>query len=100
MSSSILVNNEMENGTLPPPTMSLHSNDPMQPIPPSDSPMNQYSDIFSSRQAGQTNNKTHKRKLDELVDPSSTDFESSVLKPQKTDQNESERSLSRAENRK
>ncbi len=91
----------MESGTLPPPTMSLHPNDSMQPIPSSDSPMNQYSDIFSSRSSLQTNNKTNKRKLDELVDPSSTDFDSSpTLKPQKTDQNEPERSLSRTENRK
>lgn len=90
----------MESGTLPPPTMSLHPNDPMQPIPPSDSPMNQFPDVFSSRQPIQTNNKTNKRKLDELVDPSSTEFDSSSVKPQKTDQHESERSLSRTENRK
>jgi hypothetical protein len=91
----------MESGTLPPPTMSLHPNDSMQQIPSSDSPMNQFSDIFSSRPSLQSNNKTNKRKLDEFVDPSSTDFDSSPsLKPQKTDQSESERSLSRTENRK
>jgi hypothetical protein len=91
----------MESGTLPPPTMSLHPNDSMQQIPSSDSPMNQFSDIFSSRPSLQSNNKTNKRKLDEFVDPSSADFDSSPsLKPQKTDQGESERSLSRTENRK
>jgi len=91
----------MESGTLPPPTMLLHSNDSMQQIPSSDSPMNQFSDIFSSRQSLQTNNKTNKRKLDEFADPSSTDFDSSSsVKPQKTEQGDSERSLSRTENRK
>jgi len=88
----------MESGTLPPATMLLHSNDSM---PSSDSPMNQFSDIFSSRQSLQINNKTNKRKLDELVDPSSTDFDSSSsLKPQKTEQTDSERSLSRTGARK
>jgi hypothetical protein len=64
--------------------------------------MNQFSDIFSSKQSIQTNNnKTNKRKLDELVDPSSTDFDSSSsLKPQKTEQVDSERSLSRTGTRK
>ncbi|CAF1524121.1 unnamed protein product [Adineta steineri] len=90
------VNNEMESGTLPPATMLLHSNDSIHPMPPSDSPMNQFSDIFSSRQSVQLNNKTNKRKLDDFVDPSSTDFDSSSsIKPQKTEQNETERSLSR-----
>ena len=66
----------------------------MQQIPPSDSPMNQFSDIFSSRQSVQTNAKTNKRKLDELVDPSSADFDSSSsIKPQKTEQGDPERSL-------
>ena len=92
----------MESGTLPLPTttttatttgMLLHSN---EPIALSDSPMNQYSDIFSSRQLVQTNNKTNKRKLDELVDPLSIDYDSSSsLKPQKTEQTDTERSLSR-----
>ncbi|CAF3801016.1 unnamed protein product, partial [Rotaria magnacalcarata] len=92
------INNEMESGTLPPPTMLLHSNESMQQISSSDSPMNAFSDIFSSRQSTQINNKTNKRKLDELVDPSSIDFDpssSSSLKPQKTEQIDSERSLSR-----
>lgn len=88
----------MESGTLPPATMLLHSNDFH---PPSDSPMNQFSDVYSTRQSVQTNNKTNKRKLDELADPSSTDFDSSFsLKPQKTEQNDSERSLSRTGTRK
>lgn len=83
----------MESGTLPSATMLLHTNDFH---PPSDSPMNQYSDVYSIRQSVQTNNKTNKRKLDELADPSSTDFDPSFsLKPQKTEQNEPERSLSR-----
>jgi hypothetical protein len=92
----------MESGTLPPPTMLLHPNELMQQIPPSDSPMNQFSELFSSRQSVQTNhNKANKRKLDEFVDPSSTDFDSSSsLKPQKTEQGESERSLSRTGTRK
>jgi len=86
----------MESGTLPPPTMLLHSNESMQQIPSSDSPMNQFSDIFSARQSVQSNSKNNKRKLDELADPSSNEFEpSSGLKPQKTDQAEPERSLSR-----
>jgi hypothetical protein len=91
----------MESGTLPPPTMLLHSNDSMQQISSSDSSMNQFSDIFSSRQSVQTNNKTNKRKLDEFVDPSSTDFDSSSsLKPQKLEHSEPERSLSRTGTRK
>jgi hypothetical protein len=90
----------MESGTLPPPTMLLHSNDSMQQIPSSDSSMNQFSDIFSSRQSVQTNNKTNKRKLDELADPLSTDFDSSSIKPQKTEQLDPERSLSRTGTRK
>ena len=91
----------MESGTLPPPTMSLHPNDSMQQIHSSDSSMNQFSDIFSSRQSIQANNKTNKRKLDEFVDPLSTDFDASpALKPQKTDQSELERSLSRTGTRK
>ena len=94
---SFLVNNEMESGTLPPPTttgMLLHSN---EPIALSDSPMNSYSDIFSSRSSIQTNNKTNKRKLDELVDPSTIEFDSSSssLKPQKTEQIDIERTLNR-----
>ena len=88
----------MESGTLPPATMLLHPNEAHQQIPPPDSPMNQYSDIYSTRQS---NNKTNKRKLDEIVDTSSTDFDSSSsLKPQKTEQIDSERSLSRTGTRK
>jgi hypothetical protein len=91
----------MESGTLPQPTMLLHSNDSMQQIPSSDSSMNQFSDIFSSRQSVQTNNKTNKRKLDDFADPSSTDFDSSSsIKPQKTEQGDPERSLSRTGTRK
>lgn len=92
----------MESGTLPPPSMLLHPNEPIQPISSSDSPMNAFSDIFSSRQSNQINNKTNKRKLDELVDPSSGDFDpsSSNLKPLKTEQADSERSLSRTGTRK
>lgn len=91
----------MESGTLPQPIMLLHPNDSIQHISSSDSPMNQFSDIFSTRQSIQTNNKTNKRKLDELVDPSSTDFDlSSSLKPQKTEQIDTERSLSRTGTRK
>jgi hypothetical protein len=91
----------MESGTLPPATMLLHTNDFHQQIPSSDSPMNQFSDVYSSRQSIQTNNKTHKRKLDEFGDPSSTDFDSSFsLKPQRTEQIDSERSLSRTGTRK
>ncbi|CAF1086883.1 unnamed protein product [Rotaria sordida] len=90
------VNNGMESGTLPPATMLLHTNDSHQQISSSDSPMNQYSDIYLTRQSIQTNNKTNKRKLDELIDSSSTDFDSlSSLKPQKTEQIDSERSISR-----
>ncbi|CAF1162060.1 unnamed protein product [Rotaria sp. Silwood1] len=89
------INNEMESGTLPPPTMLLHSNESIQHLSSSDSPMNPYSDLFSSRQSIPINNKTNKRKIDELVDPSSTDFDSSSLKPQKIEQVDSERSLSR-----
>lgn len=84
----------MESGTLPPAQMLLHTNESQQQIP-SDSPMNQFSDIYASRQSTQQN-KTNKRKLDEIIDPSSTDFESlSSLKPQKTEQADSERSISR-----
>ncbi|CAF4120049.1 unnamed protein product [Rotaria magnacalcarata] len=90
------VNNGMESGTLPPATMLLHANESHQQMSSSDSPMNQYSDIYVSRQSVQTNNKTNKRKLDELIDPSSVDFDSlSNLKPQKTEQIDSERSHSR-----
>ncbi|CAF0881090.1 unnamed protein product [Rotaria sp. Silwood1] len=89
-------NNGMESGTLPPATMLLHTNDSHQQISSSNSPMNQFSDIYLTRQSIQTNNKTNKRKLDELIDPSSTDFDSlSSLKPQKTEQIDSERSISR-----
>jgi hypothetical protein len=88
----------MESGPLPSATMLLHTNNSHQQISSVDSPMNQYSDIYSSRQ---TNNKTNKRKLEELVDPSSTEFDSSSsLKPQKTDQNDVERSTSRTGTRK
>jgi len=88
----------MESGTLPPATMLLHTNDFH---PPLDSPTNQFSDAYSSRQSVQTTNKTNKRKLDELADPSSTEFDSSFsLKPQKTEQIDSERSLSRTGTRK
>ena len=95
----------MESGTLPPPTMLLHPNDSLQQMSASHSPMNQFSDIFTSRQAAQVNNKTNKRKLDELVDPSSTDFDPSscAVKPQKTEshqQADSERSTSRTGTRK
>jgi hypothetical protein len=91
----------MESGTLPPPTMLLHSNDSIQQMSSSHSPMNQYSDIFPTRQSVQTNNKTNKRKLDEVVDPSITDFDSSSsLKPQKTERTDPERSLSRTGTRK
>ena len=97
----VLVNDDMESGTLPPATMLLHSNEPIHPMPSSDSPMNQFSDIFSSRQPVQISNKPNKRKLDELSDPSSTDLESSsAIKPQKTEQTEPERSLSRTGTRK
>ncbi|CAF0937102.1 unnamed protein product [Adineta ricciae] len=92
----VLVNDDMESGTLPPATMLLHSNEPIHPMPSSESPMNQFSDIFSSRPPVQISNKPNKRKLDELSDPSSTDLESlSAIKPQKTEQTEPERSLSR-----
>jgi hypothetical protein len=88
----------MDSGTLPPATMLLHTNDSHQQISSSDSPMNQFSDIYSSRQ---THNKPNKRKLDELGDASSIDFDSSSsIKPQKIDQTESERSISRTGTRK
>ncbi len=91
----------MESGILPSATMLLHTNDFHQQISSSDSPMNQYSDVYSSRQSVQTNNKTNKRKLDEFADPSSTEFDSSFSsKPQKTEQIDSERSLSRTGTRK
>ena len=93
-----LVDNGMDGGTLPSATMLLHTNDPHQQIPPQDSPMNQFADIYSSRPA---NNKTNKRKLDDYVDPASAEFEStSSIKPQKTEQIDSERSLSRTGTRK
>ncbi|UJR28641.1 hypothetical protein I4U23_009873 [Adineta vaga] len=86
----------MESGTLPPATMLLHSNESLHAMPSSDSPLNQFSDIFSARQSIQINNKTNKRKLDELGDPSPNDVDSSsAIKPQKTEQTEPERSLSR-----
>lgn len=88
----------MDSGTLPSATMLLHTNESHQQNPPSDSPMNQYSDIYSSRP---TNNKTNKRKLDELGDPLSGEFESSSsIKPQKIEQAEPERSISRTGTRK
>lgn len=86
----------MESGTLPPATMLLHTNEPHQQIPSSDSPMNQYSDIYLTRQSVQANNKTNKRKLDDFIDPSSAEFDSvPSLKPQKTEQSDPERSISR-----
>ncbi len=91
----------MESGTLPPASMLLHTNEFQQQIPLMDSPMNQFSDPYLSRPTGQTNNKTNKRKLDDLTDSASTEFDSSfALKPQKTDQIEPERSLSRTGARK
>jgi hypothetical protein len=94
----------MESGTLPPPTMLLHSNDSFQNMSSAHSPMNQYSDLFASKQTVQATNKTTKRKFDDIVDPSSEDFDSlgSALKPQKIEQSnpDSERSLSRTEIRK
>ena len=48
----------MESGTLPSATMLLHPNESHQQIPSADSPMNQFSDIYSTRQS---NNKTNKR---------------------------------------
>lgn len=83
----------MDSGTLPPATMLLHTNDPHQQIPSADSPMNQFADAYASRPAS---NKTNKRKLDDFVDPASAEFESaSSVKPQKTEQSDSERSSSR-----
>ena len=74
--------------------MLLPTNDSHQQISSSDSSMNQLSDIYSSRQSIQTN----KRKLDEFIDLSSTDFDSlSSLKPQKTEQIDSEKSINRKE---
>ncbi|CAF1661785.1 unnamed protein product, partial [Adineta ricciae] len=87
------VNNGMDSGILPSAAMLLHTSESHQQNPPSDSPMNQYSDIYAPRPA---NNKSNKRKLDELGDPSSAEFASSPsVKPQKTEQAEPERSLSR-----
>ena len=92
----------MESGTLSAATMLLHTNEFHQQIPSSDSSMNQYSDGgYSSRQTVQSTNKTNKRKLDEIADPSSTEFDPSfAIKPSKPDQNEQERSLSRTGTRK
>jgi hypothetical protein len=94
----------MESGTLPPPTMLLHSNDSFQPMSSAHSPMNQYSDIFSSKHSLQTSTKSTKRKFDDLVDPSSVDFDASgsSVKPQKVEQQnvDPERSLSRTGTRK
>ena len=99
----------MESETLPSTTttttMLLHTNDYQQqsPASSSDTPMNQFSDVYPSRQSTQTNNnnnnnnsKTNKRKLDEIADPTAAEFDGSYsLKPPKIDQNEPERSLSR-----
>ena len=101
----------MESETLPSTTttttMLLHTNDYQQqsqsPASSSDTPMNQFSDVYPSRQSTQTNNnnnnnnsKTNKRKLDEIADPTAAEFDASYsLKPPKIDQNEPERSLSR-----
>ena len=97
----------MESGTLPPPTMLLHSNDSFQSMSQSHSPINQYSDVYSNKSNlpnNNTNNKTIKRKFDDLVDPTLTDFDSSgsVVKPQKTEQQttDPERSSSRTGTRK
>lgn len=86
----------MDSGTLPTGNMLLNTNDSHHSIANNDSSMTQYSELFGSRPSGPSTTKTNKRKLEELVDPSSNEFDpSSTLKPQKTDQPDPERTISR-----
>ena len=99
----------MESETLPSTTttttMLLHTNDYQQqsPASSSDTPMNQFSDVYPSRQSTQTNNnnnnnnsKTKKKKLKEIADPTAAEFyESYSLKTPKINQNQPKRTLSR-----
>lgn len=92
----------MQSGPLPPASMLLHTNESNHStLNPNDSPMNSYADLFNSRPSAANNGKANKRKLDELGDSSSTDLDSSsTLKPQKTDPNDSDRTLTRTDTRK
>lgn len=86
----------MSNGILPPASMLLHTNESQTNLNPNDSSMNSYPDLFNGRTSATNNGKTNKRKIDEIADTSSNDLESSsIIKPQKTDQNDSERTSSR-----